>query len=111
MTVDEIAVMDGDKCILQLRGVIDEDGEVHVVDENEHLPVINETFQTGNIYVGKYADVMGVANDLYPSLLGAWINYLKYGKRYYIEYYEYSGKDMDQLENEVMRRGLFLKSA
>ncbi len=82
--------------------VINEDGRVCIVEENEYLyPVRNETFQPGNNYVGKYADVEGVANDLYPTLLGCWLEYLKTGRSSYIDYYEYSACDVDRLKKEI----------
>ncbi len=82
--------------------VIDENGEVRLVNDDAYLyPVRNETFQAGNMYVGKYANVIGVANDLYPTLLGAWIDYLEYGKHNYIDYYKYYNKDVERLEKRA----------
>ena len=45
--------------------------------------------------------VIGVANDLYPTLLGEWIDYLEYGKHSYKDYYKYSNKDVERLEKRA----------
>lgn len=82
--------------------VINENGILEIVEENERLyPVRNEVFQPGNTYVGKYADVKTVADDLYPSLLGKWLAYLKSGRRQHIDYLEYSGDDIEKLVDEI----------
>jgi len=83
--------------------VVDENGWVSLVRENEYLyPVRNETFQAGNKYVGKYADVEGVAKDLYPTLLGYWLDYLKSGRKHYIDYYEYNDSDVEGFKKDIL---------
>ncbi len=83
--------------------VINENGEVELVsdDERKLYPVRNETFQAGNRYVGKYADVVGVAEDLYPNLLWNWLAYLRTGRARYVDYCQYSMKDVDGLISDI----------
>lgn len=68
--------------------VIDEDGYAHVVEFNEAIylyPVRHESWQAGNIYVGKYSSLATLEDDYISSLQG-WLDYLTYGKHVYMDY-------------------------
>ena len=84
--------------------VINENGEVVILSNHWRellYPVRNETFDAGNIYVGKYANVEAVAEELYPELLGRWRDYLRTGKTQYIDYYKYANSDLNEIEAEI----------
>ena len=84
--------------------VINEDGYIDIVSDygKELYPVRNETFPAGGLYVGKYANVTDVADDLYPDLLGCWLDYLKNGESHYIDISKYSSEDIGVLEKEIL---------
>ncbi len=90
--------------------VINENGEIEAVPDSIKFlfPVRNETFIAGNNYVGKYADVKSVADDLYPDLLGGWRNFLKTEMNQYIDYSKYSDKDVDKIVKDITENYMHL---
>ena len=76
--------------------VIDENGYAKVIKNEGYgylYPVRHETWDAGNIYVGKYSD-LSTLNDDYISSLQGWLAYLESGKTQYIDYV---GKKMKRI--------------
>lgn len=85
------------------RLVIDEDGYVKLVDsdipyEEYRYPVIHESYNAGNNYVGQYANLDDV-NEIYLAMLDGWLHHLRTEQNYSIDYYE--DKNEEELLAEI----------
>lgn len=68
--------------------VIDEDGYARIISDGTSgymYPVRHETWNAGNVYVGKYSKLSTLDND-YISSLDGWLSYLETGRQQYIDY-------------------------
>lgn len=68
--------------------VIDENGYAKVIENiNDGLlyPVRHESWNAGNMYVGKYSK-LSTLDDNYITSLQGWLMYLKTGKKVYMDY-------------------------
>jgi len=68
--------------------VIDENGYAQVIDNKNNIflyPVRHESWDAGNMYVGKYSSLNTLDYDYISSLQG-WLNYLKYERAIYVDY-------------------------
>ncbi len=84
--------------------VVNENGDVLIEKDSRKsflYPVRNETFGPYCNYVGKYADIKSLVNELYPELLRRWRDYLVRGKSQYIDYYTYTSDDIAQIEEDI----------
>ncbi len=88
------------------RLVIDEDGYAKLVDsdvpyEEYRYPVIQESYNAGNNYVGQYANLDDV-NGIYLAMLDGWLHHLRTRQNYSIDYYE-EGKNEEELLVEIKK--------
>lgn len=70
--------------------VIDEDGYARIISDNTSgylYPVRHETWDAGNVYVGKYSK-LSTLDDNYISSLDGWLSYLETGRKQYIDYFD-----------------------
>ncbi len=84
--------------------VIDERGYVYVIQDthNGHLyPVRHESWNPGNVYVGKYSKLITLDED-YLMCLQGWLAYLRRGESIYMDYV-YENKDVDELKSEIKK--------
>jgi hypothetical protein len=68
--------------------VIDENGCAKVIQDTNNgflYPVRHESWDAGNMYVGKYSK-LSTLNDNYLSSLQGWLTYLETGKNVYMDY-------------------------
>lgn len=82
--------------------VIDEDGYARIISDNTSgylYPVRHETWNAGNVYVGKYSDLSTLDDDYISSLEG-WLLYLKTGRKQYIDYID-GTKDEKNLIQQI----------
>jgi len=84
--------------------VIDEDGhpQVIVIDGHNHgslYPVSHEIWSSGNNYVGKYSPLKTLHDDYADSLIG-WLDYLRTGKRQYIDLNHYPS-NLDDIRRQI----------
>ena len=81
--------------------VIDEDGYARIISDNTSgylYPVRHESWDAGNVYVGKYSK-LSTLDDNYISSLVGWLSYLETGRKQYIDYVD-ATKD----EKELIRK-------
>lgn len=84
--------------------VIDEDGYAKVIKDEGYgylFPVSHESWDGGNIYVGKYSKLLTLDDDYISSLQG-WLTYLETGKRKYMDYV-HDNKNEEELLNEIKK--------
>jgi len=84
--------------------VIDEDGYAKVIKDEGYgylFPVRHESWDAGNIYVGKYSKLLTLDDDYISSLQG-WLSYLKTGRKKYMDYV-HGNKSEEELVNEIKR--------
>jgi len=90
----EIALRNADDRVSN-QLVIDEDGYAKIIQKLEMAPlypVSMESWDAGNVYVGKYAkNIPKIAEDSYMLILEGWLDYLTTGRRQYKDYF--SGVD------------------
>lgn len=82
--------------------VIDENGYAKVIqDINKGIlyPVRHESWNAGNVYVGKYSK-LSTLDDVYVSSLQGWLMYLQSGVSMYMDYV-HENKDIDILIQEI----------
>ena len=82
--------------------VIDEDGYAKVLKNDEHgylYPVRHESWDSGNIYVGKYSSLATLDDDYISSLQG-WLLYLKTGNPKYMDYV-HDNRNEEELIQEI----------
>lgn len=88
---------------LDNRLVIDENGYAKVIerDEGSNLyPVKHESWDSGNMYVGKYSSLSTLEDDYISSLQG-WLLYLKTGRPQYMDYVHDNSNEKDLIQ-EIM---------
>ena len=81
--------------------VIDEDGYARIISDNTSgylYPVRHESWDAGNVYVGKYSKLSTLEDNYISSLVG-WLSYLETGRKQYIDYVD-DTKD----EKELIQR-------
>ena len=64
--------------------VLDGEGYAHIINDSKDsmfYPVCAETWQAGNCYVGKYADIDSQIDDEYLLILKGLLDYLRSGRR------------------------------
>lgn len=84
--------------------VIDEDGYPRIIqniDEAFLYPVSHETWDAGNMYVGKYSTLSSLDEDYIFSLQG-WLSYLKSNKHVHMDYM-HENRDLNRLLNEIKK--------
>ena len=98
----EAAMRDADDR-LDNQLVIDENGYAKVIerDEGSYLyPVRHESWDSGNMYVGKYSSLSTLEDDYISSLQG-WLLYLKTGRPQYMDYVHDNRNEKDLIQ-EIM---------
>lgn len=84
--------------------VIDENGYAQMtqsISDSRSYPVRRESWQSGNVYVGKYADLSDV-NHIYICSLQGWLMYLKSGRTVYMDC-EYGNNNVEELIQEIKK--------
>lgn len=84
--------------------VIDENGYPKIIqdiNEGNLYPVRHESWNAGNLYVGKYSDISSLDDDYISSLQG-WLEYLKYNKHVSIVYWD-DNRDEESLLREIRK--------
>lgn len=84
--------------------VIDEDGYAKVIKDEGYgylFPVSHESWNAGNIYVGKYSKLFTLDDDYISSLQG-WLSYLKTGRKSYMDYV-HDNKNEGELLKEIKK--------
>ncbi|WP_407309837.1 protein kinase domain-containing protein [Desulfosporosinus sp. SB140] len=82
--------------------VIDEDGYAKVIKDEGYgylFPVRHESWDAGNIYVGKYSKLLSLDDDYISSLQG-WLSYLKTGRKKYMDYV-HDNRNEEELLDEI----------
>lgn len=80
--------------------VIDEDGYARMIQDIRKsflYPVRNESWQAGNVYVGKYSDLSDLDRTYICSLQG-WLIYLQSGRTVYMDYEHHNFNEEELLE-------------
>lgn len=84
--------------------VIDEDGYAKVIEDMDYrflYPVRHESWNAGNMYVGKYSRLDTLEDDYISSLQG-WLIYLKSGRTVYMDYIHENANE-EELLNEIKK--------
>lgn len=80
--------------------VIDEDGYAKVIKNEGYgylFPVRHESWNAGNVYVGKYSTLSTLEDDYISSLQG-WLSYLQTGRKQYMDYIHENRNERELLE-------------
>ena len=83
--------------------VIDENGYAKIIKRDEYsylYPVRHESWDSGNMYVGKYSSLSTLEDDYISSLQG-WLLYLKTGRPQYMDYV-HDNRNEEDLIQEIM---------
>lgn len=83
--------------------VIDEDGYAKVIIKTDYgflFPVRHESWNAGNLYVGKYSKLLTLDEDYISSLQG-WLSYLITGESIYMDYV-HDNRNEEELIKEIM---------
>lgn len=83
--------------------VIDENGYAKVIKKDEYsylYPVRHESWNSGNMYVGKYSSLSTLEDDYISSLQG-WLLYLKTGKPKFMDYV-HDNRNEEELIQDIM---------
>lgn len=84
--------------------VIDENGYAQVIQDKGYgylYPVRHESWNAGNMYVGKYSKLLSLDDDYIASLQG-WLSYLKTGRKKYMDYVR-ENTDEEELVAEIKK--------
>lgn len=84
--------------------VIDENGYAKVIQGQGYgylFPVRHESWNAGNVYVGKYSKLSTLEADYISSLQG-WLLYLETGRKQYMDYI-HENTNQEELLNEIKK--------
>jgi len=94
----------------EMRKADDRLGNILVIDENGYAkvirdeglgnlyPVRHESYDPGNMYVGKYS-LLSTLDDDYISSLQGWLSYLKTGRKQYMDYVRNNRNEEELIRN------------
>lgn len=80
--------------------IIDENGYAKVIKKDEYsylFPVRHESWNAGNMYVGKYSKLYNLEDDYISSLQG-WLLYLETGRKQYMDYIHENTNEEDLIK-------------